>query len=182
MNATGEGEVRRVDADFAEFVATRSDALGRTAYLLTGDNARAEDLLQTVLVRVYRRWPHLDHTTSPDAYTRRALVNTWLSWRSRLLDRETLASNVPDSAAPGDAIDAAATRLDVVAALRLLPPRQRATVVLRYYEDLTEVETAAVLGCSVGTVKSQTARAMAVLRRALEQTDSYKPSKGERRG
>jgi RNA polymerase sigma-70 factor (sigma-E family) len=157
--------MRRLGADFDEFVIGRSSALLRTAILLTGDRHDAEDLVQTALLRVARHWSRaLDN---PEAYTRRVLVNLAYD-RSRYRKRrpEQLGSP-PDRAATdnyGGLID---DREDLLRLLRQLPDRQRATVVLRYWEDLSVAETAQILGCTEGTVKSATSKALAHLREAL---------------
>lgn len=137
---------------FSEFVAARSGSLLRTAYLLTGDHQRAEDLVQTTLTKVYLRWPRVSRMDQPGGYARRILINQASSrrwWRS---SRE-LSSTVPELATDGYA-DQVATSRTVWNAVLTLPPRQRAVVVLRYYEDLSEVEIAEVLGMAPGTVKS----------------------------
>jgi RNA polymerase sigma-70 factor (sigma-E family) len=137
---------------FSEFVTARSRSLLRTAYLLTGDHQRAEDLVQTTLTKVYLRWPRVSGMDQPAAYARRILVNQASSrhwWKS---SRE-LTSSVPELAADGYD-DRVATSRTVWNAVLALPPRQRAVVVLRYYEDLSEVEIAEVLGIAPGTVKS----------------------------
>ncbi len=150
---------------FDEFVASRSRALWRSAWLLTGDAQRAEDLLQTTLVKVWRRWPKVAKDGSVEGYARRALVTTYTDWWRRKWTGEVPTEVMPEhpSGTEGGA-DLAETRHDLVAALARLSRGQRAVVVLRYFEDLTETETAATLGCSVGTVKSQHSRAMAALR------------------
>lgn len=136
----------------------------RLALLLTDDRLRAEELLQDSLVRVYERWHRLSHETDAHAYLRRAVVNGHISWWQRHR-RERLVADVPDRAAPAG-FDADA---ELKGALLALPPRQRAVVVLRLYEDLSERQTAAVLGCSVGTVKSQLARALDKLRQLVRE-------------
>ena len=149
-------------AAFDDFVAARSAALVRAAYLLCGDRARAEDLVQVALVKTWQRWQRVGDIEHVEAYVRRVVFTSYLAWWRR--ERETAVSDVPDRVCRRDDAAAADIRHDVVAALRRLPRGQRAIVVLRFYEDLTEAQTAAVLGCAVGTVKSQTARALARLR------------------
>ena len=139
----------------------RSDRLLRTAYLLTRDHALAEDLLQTALVKAWTAWWRIED--NPEAYVRRIMVNTYSSWWRRRWTAERPTETLPEVTAD-DEIGDHAERQDLWTALRQLPRRQQAAVVLRYYEQLTEAETAAVLGCSVGTVKSQTSRALAKLR------------------
>lgn len=149
-------------ARFDDFVATRGQALQRTAYLLTGDWGLAEDLLQTALARAYPRWQRIV-SDDPEAYLRRVLVNTWSSWWRRKWRGEVPTERMRETAGPDEY--AAADRRDAVRrALGSLPPRQRAVVVLRFHEDMTEAQVAAALGVSVGTVKSQTAKALAKLR------------------
>jgi RNA polymerase sigma-70 factor (sigma-E family) len=148
---------------FEAFVAARGDRLLRVAYLLTRDHALAEDLLQTALVRSWRAWRRIDG--DPEAYVRRVLVNTYATWWRRRWNGERPTETLPEPDVAGrDPAEGHAERADVWAALGRLPRRQRAVVVLRYYEGLTEAETAEVLGCSVGTVKSQASRALAKLR------------------
>jgi RNA polymerase sigma-70 factor (sigma-E family) len=149
-------------APFEEYVAMRGQALQRTAYLLTGDWALAEDLLQTALARVYPRWSRIS-SDDPEVYLRRVLVNTWSSWWRRRWRGEVPTERLADTAGPDD-YAAADRRGAVQAALARLPKRQRAVVVLRFHEDMTEAQVADALGISVGTVKSQTAKALAKLR------------------
>ena len=158
---TGTG-VRDRDAEFSEYMAARQPSLLRTAYLLTGDRHTAEDLVQTALAKLYLSWDKVQRHDSLDGYVRRILVNENNSlWRRAWKKREAPTSEVPEGAAepaPGGH-DA-----DLWALVQTLPRKQRAAVVLRYYEEMSEAETAAVLGVSVGTVKSQTSRALATLR------------------
>ena len=147
---------------FADFVAVRGQALQRTAYLLTGDWASAEDLLQTALARAYPRWSRITRD-DPEAYVRKVLVNTWSSWWRRKWRGEYATETLPESAGADPCADADRRRA-VASALASLPPKQRAVVVLRFHEDMTEAQVAATLGISVGTVKSQTAKALAKLR------------------
>jgi RNA polymerase sigma-70 factor (sigma-E family) len=148
---------------FEEFVRARTAALSRTAYLLTGDHQLAEDLLQVALTRVASRWAQLRGGT-PDAYTRRVMVNEITSWRRRRRYHERPSDRVPDGESTADPAAATVRRVVVGQALAQLAPRQRAILVLRFYEDLSEADTAATLGCSVGTVKSGTHAALARLR------------------
>lgn len=147
--------------DFESFVAARSAALWRSAYLLTGDPHRAEDLLQTALVKAWRRWDRIERREAVESYVRAALVSTYTDWWRRKWNGEVPTGELPETAAPAASPE---VRRDVLAALALLPRGQRAVVVLRFFDDLTEAKTAAALGISVGTVKSQTARALATLR------------------
>jgi RNA polymerase sigma-70 factor (sigma-E family) len=149
---------------FAEFVAARQMALSRTAYLLTGDHHAAQDLVQAALVKTAAHWPRVLAAGDPEAYVRRVMVNENISgWRRRV---PRPVETVPDRPV-ADESGRTDSRLAVAAALRQLPPRQRAVVVLRFFEDLSEAETASLLGCSVGTVKSQTHDAIARLRQLL---------------
>jgi RNA polymerase sigma-70 factor (sigma-E family) len=147
---------------FNTFVSARSRHLLQTAYLLTGDRHRAEDLLQTALTRAYLRWDRIE-SEDPEGYVRRTLANAHIDWWRRKPWREEPAAELPDVAGPDQAA-AYDVRSAVLDALGELSRRQRAVVVLRYYEDLSEAEIAAVLGCSPGTVKSAASRAMSKLR------------------
>jgi RNA polymerase sigma-70 factor (sigma-E family) len=153
---------------FDDFVVTSAARLGRTAALLTGDRHLAEDLLQTALAKTYLRWHRLREPAAAEAYVRRVMVNQLVRWRRRRWTGEVPAAELPeragDAGATGDAYGDSDTRAMLRAALATLPRAQRAVLVLRYFEDLTEDETARVLGCSRGTVKSRTARALARLR------------------
>jgi RNA polymerase sigma-70 factor (sigma-E family) len=146
---------------FDEFVATRSRTLLRTAYLLTGEHALAEDLLQTALAKSWFAWGRIDG--APEPYVRRVLVTTYATWWRRKWIGERPSASLPETPVP--AATAVEDRDALWRALAALPRRQRAVVVLRYYEDLSEAETAAALGISKGTVKSQAAKALAALRR-----------------
>ena len=149
---------------FRAYVAGRSPALMRTAYLLTGNRADAEDLLQTALAKTYLAWDRIREREAIDGYVRRVLVNTQTSrWRRRKVD-EYATGELPERSDGRDATDDVVLHDALWTALAGLPKRQRAMVVLRYYEDLSEAETADVLGVSVGTVKSTTSRALAKLR------------------
>jgi len=147
---------------FDEFVATRSPALLRTAYLLTGDHGLAEDLLQTALAKCWFAWGRIDGL--PEPYVRRALATTYATWWRRRWRGERPTGQLPDRGDPA-ATSHVEDRDALWRALGALPRRQRAVVVLRYYEDLSEAETASALGISTGTVKSQAAKALAALRR-----------------
>ncbi len=146
------------EAEFDAFVVTRSQALLRTAYLLTQDEGLAEDLLQTALTKSWFAWRRIDGP--PESYVRRVLVTTSASWWRRRWTGERPTEALPERAV---AVDAASDQ-DLWDAIGHLPPRQRAVIVLRYLEDRTEVETAELLQCSVGTVKSQASKALAKLR------------------
>jgi RNA polymerase sigma-70 factor (sigma-E family) len=154
------------EREFREFVAARSAGLLRTAYFLTGGDVHdAQDLLQTALIATARRWPRIVKREQPDAYVRRALARHQINrWRSRSRRPETLVAAIPEHPTNGDDEAAVDLRQALLSALRTLPPRQRAVVVLRYYEDRPESEVAALLHISVGTVRSQAAKALAKLR------------------
>jgi RNA polymerase sigma-70 factor (sigma-E family) len=156
-------------------VEVRYAELLRTAYLLTGSPHAAEDLVQTCLLRAIGRW---DRIADPLAYLRRAMINERVG-RWRRLRRELLRADPPDLAVP-DATVPVAERAAVLAALRGLPARMRAVLVLRYWEDLSEAETADLLGCSVGTVKSQASRGLAKLRTVLEPAAEAATERGPR--
>jgi RNA polymerase sigma-70 factor (sigma-E family) len=156
------------DEDFRDFVTSRSPALLRTAYLLLGDRGLAEDLLQSALARAYRHWGRVTAAGNPEAYVRKIMVNERRSWWRRNPGREVVGS-VPERAAPDD-LDAVGERDAVWQAVLTLPPRTRAVLVLRYWEDLSEADTAELLGCSVGTVKSQASRGLRRLQDAIDPT------------
>jgi RNA polymerase sigma-70 factor (sigma-E family) len=158
---------------FAEFVASRSSRLLRTAYLLTHDWALAEDLLQTALAKAWFAWPRVGD--DPEPYVRKILVNTYASWWRRRWRGETPTDVLPDSTV-GDPTAGVDVRDELWQALGRLPRRQRAVIVLRYFEDLTEQQVATTLDVSVGTVKSQTSKALAQLR--LDPTFSARPALG----
>ena len=150
---------------FEEYVAARGDALWRMARLLTGDSHLAEDLVQSALVKAWPRWERV----GPDGfepYVRRILVTTYTAWWRRRWNGEHPTGDLPEWST-GDEAEAVVRRRDLLDAMARLPRGQRAVVVLRWFEDLSEAQTAEVLGCGVGTVKSQGARAMASLRAAL---------------
>jgi RNA polymerase sigma-70 factor (sigma-E family) len=153
-----------VEEAFSAFVAARGDALWRIAWLLTGDRQRAEDLVQTALAKTWPHWAKLSLGGSAEAYVRRVIYTTYLAWWRRRWNAEIPSEQIPEQFASTEPADAIALQRDLATALASLPRGQRAVVVLRYFEDRSESETAATLGISVGTVKSQTARAMATLR------------------
>ena len=168
--------VHRGQADFATFVAARSASLARTAYLLTADRHSAEDLLQEALAAVASRWETVSAGGDPEPYVRRVLYTRAVDGWRRKRPREVLSDRVPEVRGE-DSSDATTRRLVLRDALARLTPRQRAVLVLRFYEDVTEVQTAALLGCSVSTVKSQTRHALSRLRvLAPELAESFGPS------
>jgi RNA polymerase sigma-70 factor (sigma-E family) len=151
-------------AEFTEFASGRSGALIRLAYALTGDQHAAEDLLQTALMRAAGRWRRIH--TDPEAYVRQIMYREQVSWwRRRVRLRETTMADPPDRLeTPATSLEA---KLDLQQALRALPAGKRAVLVLRYLEDLPEAQVADLLGCSVGTVRSQTHKAITQLRAVL---------------
>ncbi|UAL32031.1 SigE family RNA polymerase sigma factor [Nocardioides rotundus] len=152
------------DAEFTEFVHAAWPGLYRTAYLLLGDRGLAEDLVQTSLTKTYAAWPRVRDVTTAPAYARRTLVNTaYGMFRRRSWRREQPTEHLPETAHETDPTH----RPAIVDALRQLPPRQRAVIVLRYFDDLTVADTAQALDVSEGTVKSQTSDALARLRTLL---------------
>jgi RNA polymerase sigma-70 factor (sigma-E family) len=157
--------VRR-DDEFGEYVAARLASLRRTAYLLCQDWQQADDLVQTAITKLYVHWGRARAVEHTDAYARAILVRQFFTERrsgwARLV---SLHPSPPEAVSPAADVDGA---LDVRAALTALPPRQRATLVLRFYCDLSVDQAAEALGCTPGTVKSQTAKALGALRRALE--------------
>lgn len=158
-------------ADFTAYVRARQEGLARFAYLLTGGRDDAEDLLQDALAKVYRHWDRIQSMELPDAYVRRVMVNeNNTRWRRLTRRRDSPGSHVLEvvepPTAPGlDPSDA----WDLWRQVQSLPRQQRAVVVLRYYEDLSEAQTAHVLGCSVGTVKSHLSRALGALRNKMDE-------------
>jgi len=152
------------DDGFKEFVETRYVDLLRIAFLLTGSAAEAEDLLQACLVKAMRRWRKIE---DPVAYLRRVMANQHISWWRRYRQREVTTPSPPDTHVH-DLAERVVLRDELQEALNGLPPRTRAVVILRYVADLPEAEVAAVLGCSLGTVKSQASRGLTRLRSVLD--------------
>ncbi len=155
-----------MEDEFREFVTARSAALLRTAYLLAGDWATAEDLLQTALTKTYLAWKRLGQIEAVEPYARRVLVNTATSWWRRRWHGERPTEFLPERAAP-DNLEEQLERDVLWKHVKALPTRQRAVLVLRFYEDMSEAQTAALLQISPGTVKSQTSRALGTLRQRL---------------
>lgn len=153
-------------SEFAEFVAARSGSLIRLAYVLTGDQHAAEDLLQTALAKTAGRWRKI--RSAPEAYVRRVMYHEQVSrWRSPRWGREHTAATLPDRPET-ERPDEIETRVTMQQALLALPARKRAVLVLRYYEDLSESEVAKIMGCSIGTVRSQTHQAVTRLRELID--------------
>jgi RNA polymerase sigma-70 factor (sigma-E family) len=164
--------VSEADEDFTEFVRATGDRSLRLAVLLTGGLPEGHDLLQGVHEQVYRRWRRHGSPVAPERYVRTALVNAASKSRLNLARRrETLVPDLPDEQGYEIGADVL-LRTRLLPALRRLPPRQRSVVVLRYFGDLTESETAELLGCSVGTVKTQASRALRHLREDPALSDS----------
>ncbi|WP_369268455.1 RNA polymerase sigma factor [Streptomyces harbinensis] len=160
---------RHEEQQFRDFAAQEAGSLRRTAYLLCGDWHLAEDLMQTALIKVYRSWPRLDRHGELQPFVRRVLLRTWLDekrkpWRRSEQSFSAVPEVVDPAAGPEDVADRMHLRGLVHGALLRLPPRQRATVVLRFFDDLSIADTAVALGCSEGNVKSQTARGLSALR------------------
>ena len=165
MDATGEQE-------FHDFVVGSWHSLLRTAYLLTGDHGEAEDLVQSTLVKVHRHWERIERRDAPGVFARRVMINLNSSiWRRRVRLREQPTDTLPDPSrrgTDGDQMAAYDLRDQLRRACLTLPPRQRAVLVLRYFEDMTEADAARTLGISVGAVKSQTSRGLERLRAVVQ--------------
>ena len=164
--------------DIDTFLAARWASLFRLACLLTGSEAEADDLLQESLLKVYLRWGRISRTAVPEAYVRRVIVNTLVSRSRRPYRRREVLDASPRDASVGSPEDDVVDRAQVWPMVCALPVRQRAVIVLRYYEDLSEREIAEVLGCSAGSVKSQAHDALASLRRgagAMEDAKGGRP-------
>jgi RNA polymerase sigma-70 factor (sigma-E family) len=165
----------RLDGEFREFMHARWPVMVRLAYGLTGDQGHAEDVAQAAFARAYASWPRVRRSGNPDAYVRQIVVN---ENRNRFRKRR-VTERLTDSPPESGLVDVARTdttrdydeRSALIAALQRLGPRQRAVIVLRYWMDLTEHQTAAALNCSVGTVKSQASRGLATLRDSIELVD-----------
>ena len=152
---------------FDEFIAARLPALLRYAMFLTGDGHLADDLVQESMVKAHSHWKRVERADSPELYVRRMVTNTYLSWRRGNWFRRAIPyGDVPDTGVP-DETEATALRQDLWARLLALPPRQRAAVVLRFYEGMSDREIADVLGCAVGTVRSLISRAVVSLREVM---------------
>lgn len=161
------------EAAFRDFAAAARPRLVRTAYLLCGDSHEAHDLVQVTLMRVHRRWRSIERSDQPQAYARRVLINLAASfWRRRLRAPLVALTAAGDPGEPDPAV-AFADRAGLWDAVMALPPRTRAVLVLRYFEDLSEAQTAAALQCSVGSVKSQASRGIARLRSVLGPQRDY---------
>jgi RNA polymerase sigma-70 factor (sigma-E family) len=149
---------------FAQFIEAREQALQRTAWLLTNDWALAQDLVQTALARSWPHWGRIRRDGDPEVYVRRVMMNTWSTWRRRRWGAERPNGTLMDQAAHGDMAADVTTRLAVGNVLAALTERQRAVVVLRLFDDLSEAQVAQILGCAVGTVKATLSQALSRLR------------------
>lgn len=179
----GAGDGIRVSTsadDYAAFVRARGHALLRSAYLLTGDQHLAEDLVQEALARTHQAWSRLRDSGNVEAYARRTMYHLQVSiWRRRRWVREELPGEVPEPVdSGGDEAESAALRMTIERALRSLSPRQRAVVVLRYFDGCTDDEAAQILGVSVSTVKTQLGRALDHLRRLVPELDGASTAEG----
>lgn len=154
---------------FREFVSARRPGLVRTAYLLSGDWHRAEDVVATAIVKLYTAWRRVSRADNPDAYARQVVVRTWLDETRRPWRRELPVEALPDrpSGHAETAVDATVSRADLRLLLAKMPARQRAVLVLRFYDDLSVERTAEILGCSRGAVTTLTSRALGTIRGLL---------------
>jgi RNA polymerase sigma-70 factor (sigma-E family) len=173
--------MRQADEDrFRAFAQSQAAPLRRCAYLFCGDWHTAEDLMQTTLIKIYRAWQRVEQQDTASRYARTVLLRTWLDEKRRPWRRSEVGlaepPDVADAAADPDRLVGQAWARDLVhAALLAVPPRQRAVLVLRYFDDLSIAETAKTMGCSEGTVKSQAARGLANLRVAVERLERSRP-------
>lgn len=158
----------RDEAAFVEFAEAARGRLRRTAYLMCGDWDQASDHVQEGLIRVYVAWPRLTRAGGEYAYARKAVVSAFLDHTRKRSSREVAGEADPHAPSDEDLAETVTARAALMSALGDLPARQRACVVLRYFEDLSVTDTAAMLGCSEGTVKSQTSRALVSLRSMFE--------------
>ncbi len=161
-----------MDEEFGQFVAARGASLCRTAYLLTGDWQAGEDLVQEALARTYLRRRRLRHGDALEPYARKVLMSLFLTARRRRWHRELPHGELPDQAVPSE-LDDLADRAQLWQALAELPPQQRAVLVLRYFEDLTEADIATALNCSAGAVKTHAARGLGRLRKTMTTTEEW---------
>jgi RNA polymerase sigma-70 factor (sigma-E family) len=168
----------RPEVGFAGFVREHTPALLRTAYLLTGNAQAAEELVQDTLVRLYPKWDRVETADVPLAYVRRSVANAFINQSRRASRREFAYEDVPERFDDRDAVGQLVDRDEIWAGLRHLPERQRAALVLRFFEDLPDDEAAAALGCRIGTVRSLISRGLATLR---EQMTEHPPSAGRPR-
>ncbi len=163
---------RSRDAEFSAYVQARGRAWERYAYALTGDAHRAQDLVQSVLLKAYRHWSRISAIEQPDAYIRRMLTNGYLDWKRRRGNSEVPTDVLPDVDSGPDPAIGVVDRDELQRALLELSPHQRTVLVLRHLEGQGDEEIAALLGCSVGTVRSHAARGRARVRAFLSETHS----------
>ena len=166
----------RGDVGFAAFVREHTPSLLRTAYLLTGNSVAAEELVQDTLVRLYPKWERVEGADLPLAYVRRALANGYVNQARRASRREFAYADVPERIDDYDPVTQLADRDQIWGGLRRLPDRQRAALVMRFFDDLSDDDTAAALGCRVGTVRSLISRGLATLR--VQLADDRPPTAG----
>ena len=157
--------------DFSEYVAARGPALERFAYVLTGDPHLAQDLVQTALLKAYRRWRWVARAEHPDAYVRRIVTTSYVDWRRRRSSAEAPVDSLPEPAGP-DLADGVAERDQLRRAMAGLTARQRAVLVLRHYEGLDDAAIAALLRCGEGSVRTHASRGLQRLRASLDPTTS----------
>ncbi len=157
--------------DFDDYVRASQRRHKRLAFLLTGDLDSAEDLLQAAYAKVYPRWDQVRTYDVPDAYLRRVMVSLRTSWWRRHRNREWSTADLPEHGSGPDAATGVTESQALLVALRRLPDRQRAAVVLRHWCDLSEADTAAIMACSVGTVKSNTSKGLAQLRTSFDRVE-----------
>jgi RNA polymerase sigma-70 factor (sigma-E family) len=162
------------DAEFTDFVADHGGQLLRTACLVTGDAHLGEDLLQTALAKAYGSWEKVRRADHPVAYVRRLMINAHLSWVRRLMNTEQVLETIPETGS-GDPQTAHADSDEMRQALRQLSTRVRTALVLRYFEDLSEADTAALMGCSRSTVNNHVTRGLAALRALLAPNGDLTP-------
>jgi len=178
---SGQDRVSARDADFEAYMLARHSGLLRTAYLLTGDQHTAEDLVQTALAKLYLSWDKVQRRELIDGYVRRIIVNEHNSlWRRAWKRRELSTDSVPDRPTGEDRHDEGRSAA-LWEFVQTLPRKQRAVIVLRYYEDLSEAETADILGISIGTVKSQASRALAGMRARVRENPVLAKDREEER-
>ncbi|MEJ7833609.1 MAG: SigE family RNA polymerase sigma factor [Nocardioides sp.] len=169
------------DADFADYVAARSTWLQRTAFMMCGNRAQAEDLVQTALVKLYVAWPRIQRRDTVDAYARRTLARVWIDELRRPWRRETTTDIADFRPDPADGPGQVGDRIELLQALRRLPDKQRIAVVLRHWQDLSVADTADVMGCTASAVKTHTARGVAALRTSLGSASSDPILNGDQR-
>lgn len=170
-------DTRAETLEFADFVRAHTRVLVRTAYLLTGSGDSAEDLVQDTFLRLYPQWHRVQAAEAPLAYVRRSLTNAFLNQRRRRSSTEVVTDHLPDRPADRDSVDELVDRDEIWMLLATLAERQRAALVLRYYEGLADAEIAAALGCREGTVRSLISRGLATLRASGDHRDA-RPTAG----